>query len=334
MGRFFRILILLLGMLPLYGDDIGPHDQDKTQDTKDQDAKDKDPKDQDPWFTGSLLSFFPENVPPGQLIVQPTFFISRRYNIYDHHSSTTHKLNSHVNTLLLLLETGITKKIDLSLELIGLYAHTDAGDAFHFGDMHVRFGFQIATDKKGTWIPDVRVLLGEGFPTGVYQNLKPELQLADVSGLGTYETSFILIVRKIFYTWPKHPYNWTINLGAIHTGKAKVHGVSIFGGTPQTKGTVGASERAFVNLDFEYKFNQQWGCGMDFNFIYQNSRSFHSESLDPFTDPPSSYIFSLAPMLEYNFSKDFGMSGGVWFSVKGRNDFAFYSGVFSIFYQF
>lgn len=315
MKRFFLSICLLLGMLPLFGDDV-------------------DPDGGKPWFSGTLLTLFPENTQPGHFLIQTNWFATRRYGIYNSHSSISSSLNSHLYTALLMLETGITKAIDVTFLTSGVYAHTAGRDFWHLGDTFVLLGFQISTDKKGTWIPDIRILIGEGFPTGKFQGLNPTFRGADATGRGVYETTLSLIARKIFYTWPNHPYNWNLNITVGHSSHAKLEGLNIFGGNPLTHGTIGPTEDFLTNLAFEYKITQAWGCGIDFNFSYQNSASFKSRTFDTFTGPPSSSFFSLAPMIEYNFSENFGISGGLWFSVKGRNSFAFYSGVTSIFYEF
>lgn len=315
MKHFFLTLCLLLGMLSLLGEEV-------------------DPDEKKPWFSGTLLSLFPENTRPGHLLVQTNWFASRRLGIYNCHSSIAHPLNSHLYSALLTLETGITQTIDVTLLSSGVYAHAAGRDFCHLGDTFVLFGFQILTNKKGTWIPDLRILIGEGFPTGNYQRLNPVLRGADATGRGVYETTVSLVVRKVFYTWPNHPYNWNFNITAGHSTRTKVEGVNAFGGNPLTCGTVGPTEDFLMNLAFEYKLNQAWGGGIDFNFFYQNSASFQSRTFDIFKAPPSSYLFSLAPMLEYNLSENFGISGGIWFSLKGRNSLAFMSGVFSIFYEF
>lgn len=315
MKRFLLNFCLLLGTLPLLGDEVGLSDQN-------------------PWFSGTLLALFPENTPPGHFLIQTNGFATRRYGFYNSHSSISHSLNSHPYTTLLTLETGITKSIDVTFLTSGTYAHTEGRDFWHLGDTFVLLGFQLSTDKKGTWIPDIRILIGESFPTGKFQGLNPHLQGADATGRGVYETTMSLIIRKIFYTWLNHPYNWNFNVTAGRSTRIKVEGLSVFGGDPLTRGTIGSTEDFLMNLAFEYKLNQAWGCGIDCNFLYQNSASFKSRQPDLFTGPPSSYFFSLAPMLEYNLSENFGISGGVWFSVKGRNSFAFYSGVFSIFKEF
>ena len=170
MKRFFLALFLLLGMLPLFGDDV-------------------DPDDKKPWFSGTLLSLFPENTQPGHFLTQTNLFATRRYSIYDSHSAVSRNLNSHLYTALLTLETGITKVIDVTFITSGIYAHTAGRDFWHLGDTFVLLGFQISTDKKGTWIPDIRILIGESLPTGKFQGLNPALHGADATGRGVYETT-------------------------------------------------------------------------------------------------------------------------------------------------
>ena len=44
----------------------------------------------------------------------------------------------------------------------------------------------------------------------------------------------------------------------------------------------------------------------------------------------SSDVLSLAPALEWNFTENLGIIGGVWFSLTGRNSEDFISYVFSV----
>ncbi len=65
---------------------------------------------------------------------------------------------------------------------------------------------------------------------------------------------------------------------------------------------------------------------MDFYYQHNNKNRF-SGTPSATAIRPSSESFSLAPALEYNWSANIGLIGGVWFTVGGRNTSRFVSGV-------
>lgn len=292
----------------------------------------------EPLYAGTLLAFFPENAEPGHLAVQPYLFVTNRNGLYN--KNWHYKSQKNINTvdLLVSLETGITKKVDVTLYLNGQYSTFRGKHSVEYGDTDIFLGFQIAEDKKRTSIPDVRFLLGESFPTGKYKNLSPSKGGSDASGTGSYETFFIFVTQKIFYSIPKHPFNINLNLIYVLTTKTHIEGLSVFGGGVGTKGTVIPGNQFVANLGYEFSITRNWGWGVDFRYQHNDHSVFYptkgnaSNALQ--AGLPSSEIFSIAPSLEYNFSKEFSIEGGVWFTVGGRNAPSFVSGVANVYYYF
>lgn len=243
--------------------------------------------------------------------------------------------NIHQYNGLLSTEIGLTEKIDFSLDFNASYIHTSCGDLSRFGDIFLFFGFQIAKDQPNTWIPDVRFVIGENFPTGNYKNLDPDKKLGDATGIGSFATTFVVIFGKVFYTWPNHPYNLNLNILTSFFSKTDVKGFNVYGGGLDTKGEIQPGPMYLFNLSFEYKLNQPWEVGIDIQYEHGMSGSFISDQLGTTVAfASSSELFSLAPCIAYNFSHDFSFITGVWFSLYGRNSLAFTSTVFTVFYEF
>ena len=286
----------------------------------------------EPLYAGTLLSFYPENALPGCFSVQPYIFSTQIYGAYEKNWSVLHHKNINTNTLLLSLETGITDWLDVNLIVNGSYNHFSNQHSWLYGDTVLYFGFQILHDQRGEWTPDLRLLIGETFPTGRYQRLdRNKLKIAP-SGAGSFQTSAILIIRKIFYTYP-HPFNFNLNLYYIFPASTGVHGFNFYGGGPHTRGTVHPGNIFVTNLAFELSLNQYWQLGLDIRYEHQNKSPFTGKTLLP-TGLPSSERFSLAPCIEYTFNQDLSLATGVWFSVAGRNNNAFASWVANVFYMF
>ncbi len=286
----------------------------------------------EPLYAGSLLAFFPNNIPPGHLSIQPYIYYTRTNAIYNHHWSPQTIKNVDLATLSVSLETGITPYLDFTLILNDTYNRSGSRHTLLCADTEAYLGFQVTTNKKGTLVPDFRVLLGESFPTGKYKNLNPKKLGSDISGTGSYETILLVVVRKIFYV-PKHPFDINLNLFYVLPAKTHVDNLSVYLGGPGTHGTVRPGNEFIVNLAIDYSLTRYWALGLDAHYVHQNRSRFSGKTLLP-AGLPSSEIFSLAPCLEYSYSDDFSLAGGFWFSVAGRNAVQFRSAVFNVYYFF
>lgn len=286
----------------------------------------------EPLYAGTLLAFFPQNVDPGRISVQPYVFATRVYGLYEQNWSIFHEPSIYNNTLLLSLETGITKFLDVNLIFTESYNKWKNTLTWRYGDTALYFGFQLSRNKRDSWIPDARFLIGEIFPTGKYQKLNPDRLLIDFSGAGSFQTSTALVIRKIFYTYP-HPFSVNLNLFYIFPSSTVLKDYNYYGGGPGTHGTVHPGNVFITNLGLEFSLTRQWEIGLDIRYEHQDHSPFHGKTLLP-TGLPSSERFNLAPCIEYNFNEDFSIALGSWFSVAGRNNNAFVSWVANVFYMF
>lgn len=290
-----------------------------------------------PWYAGTLLAFYPTNAAPGHLSIQPYLFATNKYGIYNRRWSLESRKNINEVDLLLALETGITKWLDVSLYIDTTYERFNKKNSVTYGDTRVFLGFQISIDKKGTWIPDVRFLLGESFPTGKYDHLNLQKGGSDANGTGAFQTSIVFITQKIFHVFPCHPFNVNLNLIFALPVRTEVSGLSVYGGGKGTKGTIQPGNTFIANLGYEFCFNQNWEWGIDFRYEHDNKSTFKNRQDDatiPKAGRPAAESFSIAPSLGYNWSQDFSMAWGVWFTVAGRNSEGFISGVANIYYYF
>lgn len=285
----------------------------------------------EPLYAGTLLAFYSENAAPGHLSFQPYIFAGRNYGDYDQNWKVDHLDSYNSEVLYLSLETGITKFLDISLDIFGSYSQSKGGNTWLFGDMQIYLGLQLLTNKKGTWVPDLRILVGENFPTGKYDNLNPNKLGSDVSGTGAFSTIFVLVARKIFYLFPKHPFNFNLNLYCVLSNQIDVHGFNFYQEV-SANGRIKPGAQYVANLGFEYSFTKKFAGGIDVHYIHQDKSPFHGK--EAATGSPSFEQLSLAPCLEYNFSENFSIAAGAWFTVLGRNAAAFASGVANVYYYF
>jgi len=290
--------------------------------------------------SGTLLSFYSQNVEPGHFLVNPYFLLTNNYGFYNKNWSLKNKKNLYEVELLLFLQAGLTEFADITLALDGIYSRTGGVDSLQLSDTQVYLGFQFLRDKPNTNTPDFRVLVGESFPTGKHDNLDENKLLADGVGSGSYETAFGFALQKRFFITEKNPLFVNLSFLYFLPTNASIEGFSIFGGGLGTEGTVSAGDYYFLNLGIEYRLNDDWSVALDTRFDHGNSSKFSGDEgldnerlINEFI-LPSSEQFSIAPSFEFHPTENFTIASGVWVSVAGRNADAFVSLVASIAYYF
>jgi hypothetical protein len=206
----------------------------------------------------------------------------------------------------------------------GAYKKLRHEHSWVLGDTSIYLGFQILREKKNSWMPDLRLLIAETFPTGKYDHLDLRKNRSDALGSGSFITSAVFVLAKTFYTFPTHPYNLNLNVYYIYPSNASVRGVSIFGGTAETKGTAFPHTNFITNLGIEYSINRFWALGMDIRYVHQSKITFRAKEGSDKPGQPSSEQFSLAPCLEYSWSEGYSTAIGPWFTIAGRNSEVFF----------
>jgi hypothetical protein len=176
--------------------------------------------------------------------------------------------------------------------------------------------------REGPYIPNIRLIIGETFPTGKYRNLNPHKNGLDATGEGVFSTSFGLNISKIFWWIKLHPV--AVRLATqyiVADQKSHVQGFHAFGGGYGTR--------------VEVSINQKWVFATDIAYTISNKSTFRgkqgyaSDGSLAISGAPVSDQLSLAPAIEYNVDSSSGFIGGVWFSMTGRNSANFASIVLS-----
>ena len=317
--KYLRIALLGLFFTPLFSD-LEP--------------------DYKPIYAGTLLNFYSQNAAPGRLVFDPLLFATRYYGFYNQDWKKKNTKNVDEIELFLSLETGINDFIDINLIVAGFYSHVDGFSSWRYEDTWALLGFQVSSDIKNSWVPDFRIVVGQTYPTGKFDQLNPEKLESDASGTGSVTTYLIGVWQKIFYTFPNHPFNINLNLWALFPNELSVRGFNVYGGGFGTKGRANPVMQYVASLGVEVTLDKHWGLGTNIFYEHDNSVSFKGNSgisLDGTPAKvglPSSEQLSLAPSIEYNFDQNMSILGGVWFTVAGRNSSAFVSAVFEYFYYF
>lgn len=281
-----------------------------------------------PWMTGPLLAPAGKTIPAGHVNIEP-------YALYTVTENAFRNLN-----LLPIVTVGLTSFLDLQATLPYYYNWERHQHGSHIADASLTLGLQVLTQKENTWIPDLRFTIQENFPTGVYQNLNPAKFGTDVTGHGSYGTSFGLNFQRVDELIKEHYLRTRLSIIYTNLGKVKVHGLNAFGGGINTQGLVNPGNSFSTDLAFEYSLTQNWVPV--FEMLYTQSLKTNFTGVSGFT--PAGDLagvggaggkqFSLAPALEYNFNANLGVIAGVWFSVSGPHASRFTTEAIAINYYF
>lgn len=191
-------------------------------------------------------------------------------------------------------------------------------------DTFLGIGLQISEQKKSKSLPDLRLFIQETFPTGKYEQLNPALLGTDATGLGSYRTLIALDFQYLSQVFDSHYLRTRFMLSRLYSSAVEVTGLNSFGGTPNTRATVHPGIENNINLAFEFTLTQNWVAVME-GYISEGKSTRFDEIFDiinggaPGILSKEFYEYGLAPALEYNFTANVGVIGGVWFPVAGKN---------------
>lgn len=292
-----------------------------------------------PWFTGPLLSPTPINMKPGHPAIEPSVTLQCTYGEYNSNWSIKGKTKTWAINPFVDFQFGFTDRVGMEILASFISNFKGSETSTNIQDTNIFLGFQVANDLKGSWRPDFRIDLQATFPTGKYQKLNPKKMGIDSTGLGSFQLGPVFIVQKLFY--PGNNYlALKATLGYLFPSSVKVKGFNSYGGGKNTKGTVTPGQTLTAFLTSEYSISQRWGWGCDAMFTHQRKSVFHGspgttkEGAPAKVGHPSSTQISLAPFIEHSFSPNMGILSGSWFTIAGKNAFAFASVFFAFLYVF
>lgn len=287
-----------------------------------------------PWFTGPQLALTPTNPTPGHPNIEPSVTFFGNYGYYQSNwGIETQPVRWTINPTL-DFQFALSQSLGMEIYLSAV-SNFQSGQSFtHLQDTYFGFGYQISNDTRGSWVPDFRIVLQELFPTGKYQKLSPQKNGIDATGQGSFQTGLALVFQKSFH-FPHHVFSLQGSVDYYFPTSVAVKGINYFGGAPDTKGRARPGQTFSAFISGQYSITRHWAFAFDTNLLFQRSSHFSGKkgSALSVTLPPLLQI-SAAPAIEYNFSATSGLLFGSWFTIAGRNSFAFASLFFSYVYTF
>lgn len=289
---------------------------------------------QDPWLTGPLLAPAGVTIPKGHLNIEPYLFVIDTFAVYTRNWGIRDIPNIKALNPVMVLSQGLAKRMDLEAIIPYQVNYVQDRSFDGWGDINVLLGFQAIRSER--W-PNLRITVGEIFPSGKFNNLDVNRIGADAIGAGSYQTNFAANFQKSIKVLGGHTFRTRLNFTYVIPASVHVDGFNVHTGRLPLTGNVALGDRINAILGFEYAITQRWVPALDIQYHYEQSskfsgfhKYFNTERVQGSSG--SSASFSIAPAVEYNFSSSLGVIAGAWFSVAGRNANDFASGVVAINY--
>jgi len=289
-----------------------------------------------PWFTGPLIALSPEVIERGHINIEPYVFALANTGVYD----SEWKSQKHPTLWNLFLQPqmtfGLTKFMDFYILPTIYYNLCESESSWGWGDLNLGFDFQLYHDVyvDHDWYPNVKFSLREVFPTGKYDRLNPKKKGTEIGGEGTFDTLVELVVGKLFHFTGIYFLSSRLVFTYTVSSPVSVHGFNFYGGGAGTKGTVYPGQTFNLDLALECALSRNWAFAIDLIGNWESHNRFKGNlgaSATPIATG-SSFQFTLAPALEYNWSPNWGVIFGSWFTAAGRNAPQFFSGVIAVNY--
>ena len=173
-------------------------------------------------------------------------------------------------------------------------------------------------------------------PSGKYRNLDPKKLGTDAGGSGSFKPIVELVVARLFKFSNIH--FLSSRIAFTYTIPTPVHlvGFNAYGGGIGTDGTVYPAQDFTADLGLEYSLTKNWVLALDVIGYWKGKDRFSGQSgmtsqgLPATNTNSAKILYSVAPAIEYNWSANLGVIGGVWFPVIGKNASQFFSAMIAV----
>jgi hypothetical protein len=277
------------------------------------------------YFTGPLLSPVGTVTPVGIYNIEPYVFATVQNGLYDNHWRAHKTPNLYSLTPAIFFTTGLVDRVDVTLFVPYSYNWSEGQRSSGINDINGAFGFQFWEGGDQMWNPWIQLALSFVVPTGRYRNLNPQKNLIDAQGGGSWGGDMEIIFYKLLHIENEHFLSLNLAFEYLFLKSTSVRNFNVFGGGVNTRGRVRPGNKFITTFSFEYSFTKHWACAMDTIYTHAERSVFSGcpgIALDCTVANmglPSSEQLTFSPAIEYNFSPELGLIGGVWFTAIGRN---------------
>ncbi len=289
-----------------------------------------------PWFTGPLIAPSGYTVKAGDFNIEPYLYFYVYNGSYDQHWKPHSTPNFYSTRFQVQAKMGIVQGLDFHIYPQAFYNETQGHHYANIGDLPLGFSIQLLRSGIDKAWPAIKLTLRASVPIGKYQHLHAEKLKTDAIGSGSWAPAVSLVFSKLYHTSERHYLDTRLVFNYQFGTPVHVKGFNSYGGGPRTRGTVHPGNNLFIDGSIQYNMSQRWVVACDLYYIHYNRNKFSGKAgTDSFGAPnvntgPSGEQLSLAPAIEYNWSKNLGLIGGVWFTLAGRNTSRFVTGVVAL----
>jgi len=282
-----------------------------------------------PWMTGPLLTPSGRTENPGHVKFQPYFNTLVSIGDYDDNWHAHSTPNFYSEQIQVLVKTGINSFLDFQIAPSVFYNETEGRHSFNVGDIPFGFNIQLRSFSKLGSGPGLKLGLSAHIPAGKYRNLRPNLLRTDMTGTGCWFPGAYIVLSDIWHIYGVHYIK--LRSALLYSLGVPVHlkGFNFYGGDLFTNGTAHPGNYGRFTSSLEYSLTQRWVLACDFQYTHHNRDRFSGKT-SAYVGRPSSDVISIAPAIEYNWNRDLGIIGGVWFSLAGRNTRQFINNIIYI----
>lgn len=288
-----------------------------------------------PWLTGPLLTPSGHAIPNGHANIEPYEFVTTNFGTYDPHWHTHSTPNFYNLNTIIPVQIGIPGNFDIFFTPAWSWNHTHGASHWDLNDLSFGFDYQILNNKKGKWWPSIKLNVGARLPIGRYEKLNPKSKGTDIGGGGSWAPTVGLVFSHLYWWGGHYFFAPRFNVQYTFPNPVTVKNLNAYGGGHHTHGKVYPGQNLLALFGFEISLSQRWAIAGDIQYLHINKTRFSGHKgatggVPNAIGAPSSEQFSIAPAIEYNWSANYGVIAGAWFSVAGRNQLEFASGVIAI----
>lgn len=291
-----------------------------------------------PWFTGPLLAPGGQTVAAGHINFEPYITFTDSFGMFNNHWQVSKVPDTKTLSAMPVITAGLTDYMDLQLvapyNLNSKQGQKDKG----IGDTTISVGIQAYKQRSNHWLPSLRITFNELLPTGKYENLDPAKNGIDATGGGAYKTSVGLNFQQLTQPFSDKYLRTRLALSAIFPYAVHVNNFNAYGGGIGTNGNLKPGVQVQGDLAFEYQLNQSWVGVFETTFMNRQRSSFIGNPGRTLSGMPATIgsdeadQIILAPAIEYNINERFGIIGGAWFSITGKESAQFVTAAVAINY--
>lgn len=277
-----------------------------------------------PWFTGPLLAPAGHTIPRGHSNLELYGIHTDNKGVFNRHGKLIHTPTFRSRIFNPLFSHGLSDYVDIQLSVPYGYNSNKGERQGGFTDNTAVLGFQLLEQKNSRWRPDLRLSLQEIFPAGKYEQLSARKNGTDAKGLGSYQTAIGLNFQHLLPVFKTHYLRTRLSLTHIYASRAKIQGISSYGGAEDTQGRIRPGNLSSIDLAGEFSLTPNWVAVMEAFASYRQATQFRGFRGTSANGAPASIghgsidFISLAPAIEYNFNANYGVIAGVWFDLKGK----------------